>query len=77
MEAGHATEALHALIDHAFGPLDYNRLEADIDPRNAASARVLERLGFKREGLLRDRWIVNGEISDTEMYGLLRKEWLS
>jgi ribosomal-protein-alanine N-acetyltransferase len=64
------------MLEHAFQRLDLNRLEADIDPRNAASARTLERLGFQKEGHLRERWIVNGEISDTGLYGLLRREWL-
>jgi len=72
---GYMHEALVALIEIAFGALDLNRLEADIDPRNAASARSLERLGFKREGLLRERWIVNGETCDTTFFGLLRREW--
>ncbi len=72
---GYLSEALPALIDHAFGAMGLNRLEADIDPRNTASARVLERLGFRREGLLRERWIVNGESSDSAIYGLLRQEW--
>ncbi len=74
---GYMAEALPALIDHAFGPLELNRLEADIDPRNAASARVLQRFGFRREGLLRERWIVRGEPSDSAIYGLLRTEWFA
>lgn len=41
---GYATEAVSAVIDQAFGPLDLNRLEADIDPHNHASARLLQRL---------------------------------
>jgi len=73
--AGFMHEALGALLDHAFADLALNRLEADIDPRNAASAKVLERLGFTREGLLRERWIVDGEVSDTALYGLLQREW--
>ena len=52
-----------------------NRLEADIDPRNVASARSLVRLGFRQEGHLRERWVVNGEVSDTDLYGLLRIDW--
>ena len=72
---GYMHEALHALVDHAFGTMSLNRLEADIDPRNAASARVLEKLGFVQEGMLRERWIVNGEISDTALYGLLARTW--
>ena len=67
--------ALQALLRYAFQTLDLNRLEADIDPRNVASARTLERLGFQKEGYLRERWIVNDEISDTCLYGLLRREW--
>ena len=37
---------------------------------------MLERLGFMREGVLRERWIVAGEVSDSALYGLLRAEWL-
>jgi len=73
--AGYMHEALTALIGYAFTMLDLHRLEADIDPRNTGSARTLERLGFQKEGHLRERWIVNGELSDTAWYGLLRREW--
>ena len=72
---GYATEANTALLDWGFGALDLNRVEADIDPRNVASARALERLGFVREGHLRERWIVGGEVCDSLMYGLLAREW--
>ena len=72
---GFMNEALRAFIGHAFDALGLNRLEADIDPRNVASARSLARLGFTREGLLRSRWIVAGEVSDTGMYGLLQGDW--
>lgn len=68
-------EALRTLVNHAFDGLDLNRLEADIDPRNASSARTLARLGFVKEGHLRERWVVNGEVSDTDLYGLLRIDW--
>jgi RimJ/RimL family protein N-acetyltransferase len=71
---GYAAEAVTGVVDHAFGELGLNRLEADIDPRNEASARLLERLGFRREGLLRERWIVAGEVSDSALYGLLRSD---
>ncbi len=72
---GYMHEALTALVNHAFDGLGLNRLEADIDPRNLASARALERLGFEREGFLRERWIVDGEVSDTVIYGLLQRQW--
>lgn len=70
-------EALGALLEHGFGALDLNRVAADIDPRNGASERTLRRLGFQQEGVLRERWIVAGEVSDTGLYGLLRRDWLA
>ena len=73
---GYMHESLRTVLDYAFGKLDLNRLEADIDPRNTASARSLERLGFRKEGLLRQRWIVAGEVCDTDFYGLLRGDRL-
>ena len=72
---GYMHEALTALLEFGFGELDLNRVEADIDPRNTASARSLERLGFHKEGHLRERWIVDREVSDSSLYGLLRSEW--
>lgn len=72
---GYMHEALGAFLQHAFGPLNLHRLEADIDPRNAPSARALERHGFQHEGFLRERWIVDGEICDTALYGLLAREF--
>jgi ribosomal-protein-alanine N-acetyltransferase len=67
-------EALRALIEHAFGPLNLHRIEADVDPRNEASVRLLEKLGFRREGYLRERYFKDGEIQDSVFLGLLRGE---
>ena len=72
---GYMHEALQALLAFGFTDLDLHRVEADIDPRNAASAAALTRLGFTQEGLLRERWIVAGEVSDSALYGLLRRDW--
>ncbi|MFD4263505.1 GNAT family N-acetyltransferase [Streptomyces sp. NPDC058534] len=72
---GYATEAAHAVLRWAFDTLDLNRVQAEADTRNAASARVLEKVGFVREGTLREECVVNGEVSDTWVYGLLRREW--
>src|SRR5688572_16521432 len=74
---GYMQEALKAVLNYAFTVLNFHRIEADVDPRNAASIRTLERLGFQREGYLRERWHVNGEIQDALFYGLLRREWES
>jgi RimJ/RimL family protein N-acetyltransferase len=72
---GYATEAAHALLQWAFDTLDLNRVQAETDTRNLASARVLEKLNFMREGTLREDCIVNGEVSDSWVYGLIRREW--
>jgi ribosomal-protein-alanine N-acetyltransferase len=72
---GYMHEALQAFLGYAFQALNLNRLEADIDPRNLASVKTLEWLGFQKEGHLHERWIVNDEISDSWLYGLLHREW--
>lgn len=73
---GYAGEAQRRAIAFAFEDLGFHRLEADVHPGNAASVRSLERLGFRREGLLRERWVVNGTPSDSVILGLLAGEWL-
>jgi len=72
---GFATEAACALLQWAFDTLDLNRMQAETDTRNTASSRVLEKLGFIREGRLREDCVVDGEVSDTWVYGLLRRDW--
>lgn len=72
---GWMREALQAVLPYAFEQGRLRRLEAVIDPRNTASARVLEGLGFQVEGLQRERWALKGELSDSRLYGLLRREW--
>jgi [ribosomal protein S5]-alanine N-acetyltransferase len=72
---GFMHEALTTLIRYCFETLNLRRLEADIDPRNSSSIRTVERLGFEREGLMRERWQVNGETQDTIFFGLLQRDW--
>ena len=72
---GYAQEALHLALEHAFAALDLHRIEADVDPHNTASLRLLERIGFVREGLLRERWHVGGERQDSAIYGLLARDY--
>lgn len=72
---GYMHEALTTLLCYGFMDLNINRIEADIDPRNEASAKILTRLGFVKVGHLRERWIVDGEVSDTAFFGLLYAEW--
>ena len=72
---GYATEAARVVLQWGFDTLDLNRVQAETDTRNIASARVLEKLGFVREGTLREDCVVNGEVSDSWVYGLIRREW--
>ena len=72
---GFAAEAVSLMLDWSFRTLGLHRIEADIDPRNDGSRRLLERLGFASEGLLRERYFVGDEISDTELFGLLASDW--
>ena len=74
---GYATESARALLQWAFDTIEINRVQAETDTRNAACARALEKLGFVREGTLREDCIVNGEISDSWVYGLIRRDWLN
>jgi ribosomal-protein-alanine N-acetyltransferase len=73
---GLAQEALRAVLGFLVDEVALQRIEADIDPRNAASCRLVERLGFVREGLLRERWHVDGEACDTALYGLLARDFV-
>lgn len=73
---GYIHEALQALLMYAFEEMKLRRIEADVDPRNTASIKTLERLGFEREGFLRERWHVSGELQDAFFYGLLERDWI-
>jgi len=72
---GYGTEAARAVLQWAFDTLELNRVQAETDTRNVASTRVLEKLGFVLEGMLREDCVVNGEVSDSWVYGLIRREW--
>jgi ribosomal-protein-alanine N-acetyltransferase len=75
---GIATEAARAVIVEAFrGCPKLTRMRASADARNLASARVLEKLGMKREGLLRSNTLLRGEPVDEIWCGILRTEWKS
>ena len=72
---GYMYDALRSLVEAAFDSLSLRRLEAEVDPRNIASHKLLLKLGFTHEGLLRQRWLTKGIPTDTNIYGLLRSEW--
>ncbi|BCJ56325.1 N-acetyltransferase [Actinoplanes sp. NBRC 14428] len=72
---GYATEAVSAILDRLFGERGLHKVSAECDARNTASARLLERLGFVREGLRRQHTWIKHEWTDDLLYGLLATEW--
>lgn len=74
---GYATEAARALVDFGFRELGLHRVWADCDPANTASWRVLEKLGMRREGHLRENARIKGEWVDSLIYAILAREWLA
>ncbi|MBQ4835764.1 GNAT family N-acetyltransferase [Pseudoalteromonas luteoviolacea] len=72
---GIVSEAGQALIEHAFNHLGLRRIEAEIDPDNISSSKALERLGFQKEGVLKQRWEINGVVSDSAIYGLIAPQY--
>lgn len=73
---GIVPEALRAMLDFGFSDMALNRIEADVTVGNAASVRVLEKLGFHEEGLLRQAGHWRGEYHDLRLFSLLRSEWV-
>ncbi|MCS6625265.1 GNAT family N-acetyltransferase [Roseibacterium beibuensis] len=72
---GFAAEAVAAAISHVFAIRGIDDLIADVDPENAASIRLLERLGFVRTGFAERTWEIAGEWKDSLYYGLSRVDW--
>jgi RimJ/RimL family protein N-acetyltransferase len=72
---GFATEATRAVVDLAFRELKVHRVFGQIDARNTASARVLERVGLRREAHLVENEWVKGEWTDEVIYAVLADEW--
>jgi ribosomal-protein-alanine N-acetyltransferase len=72
---GYMQEALRSCLAWGFESMQLNRIEAQVHPSNASSIRSVERLGFKREGLLRQVGFWGGQFHDLYQYALLRQEW--
>jgi ribosomal-protein-alanine N-acetyltransferase len=72
---GYMTQGLTRVIDRAFGPLRLHRLEANIQPDNVRSIRLVQRLGFRYEGMSPRYLKVGGRWRDHQRWALLREEW--
>lgn len=71
---GYVTEAIKGLLDFAFGPLALHRIQAAIMPRNAKSLRVIEKLGFRREGYAERYLQIAGKWEDHILFARTREE---
>jgi ribosomal-protein-alanine N-acetyltransferase len=72
---GYATDALRQAVDAAFGPLELHRVQAAAIPRNVPSIRVLEKAGFREEGLALRYLQINGAWEDHRLYAVTAEEW--
>jgi len=72
---GYTTEAIQIMVDYLFLSKDIVRVQAETHVENIASRRVLEKNGFKREGLLRKAMLAWGKWTDVYLYSILREEW--
>ena len=72
---GYCSEAAALAVDFTFLTTPVVRVQADTNVRNVGSQKVLERVGFKREGTLRKAHFARGEWMDLYLYSILREEW--
>ena len=72
---GYATEATTIIVDHLFLTNSIVRVQADTSAENKASQRVLEKVGFQKEGAIRSHFFGTGKWRDSLLYSILRDEW--
>jgi ribosomal-protein-alanine N-acetyltransferase len=72
---GYATETATIIVDYLFLSKDIVRVQADTSTENSASQRVLEKVGFQKEGIIRKHYFSSGKRRDSYLYSILRDEW--
>lgn len=72
---GIATASVRMLVNKVFSETPLRKLIAYVHEQNLASCRVLEKLGFQREGMLREHYIIGGKPVNEILYGMLKSEW--
>lgn len=73
---GYMREGIDLVLRQAFGPLKLHRVEANIQPENTASIRLVERLGFRKEGYSPKYLKIGGKWRDHERWAILKEEWM-
>ena len=69
---GYVSEAMNTVINYGFQKMKLHTIEANINPHNLASRRVLEKQGFQQEGFYRENYYFNGKYLDTAVFSLLK-----
>jgi RimJ/RimL family protein N-acetyltransferase len=72
---GYGSEAVRILVDYVFLHHDVPRVQAETHPDNTASQRVLEKAGFRKEGILRAKFFSRGVWRHTAMWSIIREDW--
>ncbi len=73
---GYMGEALKAVIRYGFEHMGLNRIEALVGPNNGPSLTLIHRMGFLKEGVLREHYVKNGVAEDSVAFALLRKDFV-
>ncbi|MFA5948974.1 MAG: GNAT family protein [Hyphomicrobium sp.] len=73
---GYMSDAVRAILPYTFETLSLHRIEASVQPTNEASLRVLDRVGFRREGMARGYLKINGQWQDHVLFAMLADEWI-
>jgi len=73
---GYMTEALQKMIPVAFDKINAHSIEANVNPYNTASIKLLEKTGFKKEAYFRENYLFNGKFLDSVIYSLLEKDFI-
>ncbi|MEO7210726.1 MAG: GNAT family protein [Chitinophagaceae bacterium] len=73
---GYVSEAMNTVINYGFNKMKLHTIEANINPHNLASRRVLEKQGFQQEGFYQENYYFNGKFLDTTVFSLLKSNWL-
>lgn len=73
---GLMTEAATAVLQYGFETMKLHRIEALVGPNNVPSLKIIDKLGFQKEGVFRGHWLVDGKYEDTHAFAILRDEYL-
>ena len=72
---GYMSEAIRRILQYGFDELNLHSVEARVDPENVSSIKILERIGFVREGYLRESLVNKGEFRDNIIFSMLKRDY--